>query len=104
ATIGVLRPVAAGEDRQEPVVTDATARQPDEPLADVLRQGSRAAGIEPQPDRRGDLVDVLTARPRGPDELERDLVVGDRDAAVDLDHRDNEEDGRGTTNDTNLHE
>ena len=62
------------------------SRQADQPLADVVGQGYRSCHIEPQPDGRGDLVDVLTTRAGSTNELEPEFCLVEHDAVVDGDH------------------
>ena len=86
AAVRLLRPAPASVKHQEAVVANALARQADQPVANVGRQRRRAAHVEPQPDGRRHLVDVLAARPRRANELELDLVFVDRDAGIDSNH------------------
>ncbi len=53
------------------------ARQREKADLDLVGQRRRAAHVEAQPHRGRDLVDVLPARSRGTDELERELLLGD---------------------------
>jgi hypothetical protein len=62
-----------GRYRQDAVSRDPGAPQPEQPGPDVIGQGRRVSHVEPQPDRGGDLVDVLAARPGRPEELELKL-------------------------------
>ncbi len=52
AAVRLLRAAAARMDRQEPIIADPLAREPDQPVAHVGRQRGRAAYVEPQPHGR----------------------------------------------------
>src|SRR3989304_4318218 len=68
--IAFLGAVAAGLDPQDSVTRRPTPRQLQQPDFHRLRQRSRPPHVEPQPHRRGDLVDVLAARSGGAERLE----------------------------------
>src|SRR5262249_28281398 len=89
AAVRVLRPVATGVDGQDAICPHASARQPDQPATDLVWQHAAAAGVEPQPDRRCDPVNVLAPGARRSNEIVGELPLVDRHAAVDPDHRQN---------------
>src|SRR5215217_4013824 len=64
-TILRLCAVAAGIDRQNAVGTHARSGDRAQPLLGLITDGRRSLHVEPQFHSRGNLVDVLSARPGG---------------------------------------
>ena len=76
--VTLLRTEAAGSDDDDAILGHALARQRGQPLLQIIGQGGRGQRRKPQLDRCLDLIDVLPARARGPDEIKSDLLLRDR--------------------------
>src|SRR5262249_60539278 len=77
---------ALGIDHQPAVAVDPPAGEALEPRAHVVGKALRAAHVEAQLDRARELVDVLSARTRGTDEVLLELALADADRTGDADH------------------
>src|SRR5262249_21639912 len=78
---------ALGIDHQPAVAVDPPAGKALESRAHVVGKALRAAHVEAQLDRARELVDVLSARTRGTNEVLLELALADADRTGDTDHR-----------------
>src|SRR5215471_2929876 len=83
--VALLGAMALRGDDQHAVAGEALAGKPLEPRAHPVGQARRAAHVEAQLHRGGELVDVLPAGPRGADKAFLELALVDLDSA-DPDH------------------
>ena len=79
--------MALGADHQHALARQPSAGEALEPRAHVVGKALRAAHVEALFDRARELVDVLSARTRGADEVLLDLALADADRRSDADHR-----------------
>ena len=84
--VALLRPKIAGRDDDDPILGHPLPGKPRQPRLQIVRQGGRRQGVEAELHRRLHLVHVLTARAGSPDEVENDLLLGDRDGTGDAQH------------------
>ena len=84
--VTLLRTETTRRNDNDPILGHALPRQSREPLFQIVRQGGRRQRRKPELHRRLDLIDVLPARPRGPDKVKNDLLLGDRDGTSDAQH------------------
>ena len=82
-----LGAMTLGVDHQHAVARQPPAGEALEPGAHIVGKALRAAHVEAQLDRARELVDVLSARTRGTDEVLLELALADADRTGDADHR-----------------
>lgn len=72
--VSLLGTEPPGTNDQHAVSAYSLACQADQTPPNVFRQRGGVANVEPELHRRGDLVDILPPRSRGPDELQLDFA------------------------------
>src|SRR3954453_377090 len=82
APVGLLGAFGPGKQCQDAIRTDSPPRELDQAMAHIFRQRRRILDIEPQPDGSRHLVHILTARPRGPYEVELELIFVQDNAVI----------------------
>lgn len=75
---------ATGLDHQHAFGGQPLAGQPEQTLADLLRQGGRMGRVETKLDGCGHFINILPARPRRPDELILNFTLVNRESGGDL--------------------
>lgn len=85
-TVSFLRTEPPGVDNQQAVFGNPPAGQMNQTLPNVIRQRGGVAHVEAELHGRGNLVDVLPARPRGSDEFLLDFALVDCYGACDVNH------------------
>jgi hypothetical protein len=70
----LLRAEPSRLDDQDAGIGEPACRKEQQPFPDLGRQRRRAPNIKAESHRRGDLVDILPARPGGAEEFEPKLV------------------------------
>ena len=70
-----LCPESVGDYDNEAVVVYSIPEQPEHPCLHVVRDECGFDDVEPELNRGGDLVDILSARPGCPDKLFLDLIL-----------------------------
>ena len=70
----LLGPEPAGLNEKDTLFGESLSGKASETPLDLVREGRGSAHVESQSDCSGDLVDVLTSGPGGPEELELKLL------------------------------
>jgi hypothetical protein len=71
-----LGPVRLGLDDENPVLSQPLISECQQALFAAVGQGG-VANVKTQMDSAGDLVDILTSGPAGPDKMQLDFIVWD---------------------------
>ncbi len=81
-----LRPELTGMKDQDSFLGDPITRCVQQPVSDIVGQGRRMGHIKTELYCRGDLIDVLSARARGPDKIFVNLTFVNRERGCNLNH------------------